>query len=397
MKENKISSAKTNYNFSLFLVIILSLTFGLVGATAAIMIAKPYIVSSPDVLPAVNQADNSSGNLRQANSIIENAKKIIASQENKINDTISASQNTIVGIFKKNPSAATSSDAVAKKNFTIGDYYKLTDAVGEGIVVTSDGWVLASDFARGVPENSVLKNFVVITKSKDVYNIDQVSQTGMGYYLFIHLSRAKDLPVKSFISKTDLADSQSLVALNWQGESYLTSIVDKISATQPVKDSDVSSQDIIFANNLGEYFDNAFIFSLNGQVVGYFDKKNGPIPLYNFQPLIKGLLHGKESKHASLGITYINLQEYAIKDVGYNKGALIYSDGKLPAIKPLSAAALAGLQTGDIVLSADNVNIDADHDLSDILEKYSAGDEINLIFRRSGTENSVKIKLQGIK
>jgi hypothetical protein len=397
MKEKLISSTKLNYSLNLFWVIILSITFGLVGATAAIMIAKPYIVSSADIFPEVTQVANSSGNLRQANSIVENAKKIIASQENKINDTISASQNTIVGIFKKNPSAATSSAAIAKKIFTIADYYKLSDAVGEGIVVTSDGWVLASDFAKGVPENSVLKNFIVITKSKDVYSIDKINQTGMGYYVFIHLSRAKDLPVKSFISKTDLADSQSLVALNWQGESFLTSIVDKVAASQSVKDSDAGSQDIAFANNLSEYFNNAFIFSLNGQVVGYFDKKNGPIPLYNFQPLIKGLLQGKESKRASLGINYVNLQEYAIKDVGYDRGAMIYSDSKLPAIKPGSAAAMSGLQAGDIVLSADNVNIDADHDLSNILEKYSAGDEINFIFRRGGVENSVKIKLQGMK
>jgi len=43
----------------------------------------------------------------------------------------------------------------------------------------------------------------------------------------------------------DLTNSQSLIALNWQGESYLTSIVNKISAAVPVKDSDSGSQDIV--------------------------------------------------------------------------------------------------------------------------------------------------------
>jgi len=118
----------------------------------------------------------------------------------------------------------------------------------------------------------------------------------------------------------DLTNSQSLIALNWQGESYLTSIVNKISAAVPVKDSDSGSQDIVFANNLGDYFDNAFIFSLDSQVVGYFDKKNGPVPIYNFQPLIDGLLAGKATKHASLGVSYVNLQEYAIKNTDFNKG-----------------------------------------------------------------------------
>jgi membrane-associated protease RseP (regulator of RpoE activity) len=192
----------------------------------------------------------------------------------------------------------------------------------------------------------------------------------------------------------DLTNSQSLLALNWQGESYLTSIVAKTPAILSVKDSDNGSQDIVFANNLGDYFDNAFIFSLDSKVVGYFDKKNGPVPIYNFQPLLDGLLAGKQTKRASLGVTYVNLQEYAIKDVNYNAGALIYSDSKLPAVKPGSAAAAAGLQAGDIVISVDNVNIDASHDLGDVLEKYSSGDEINVIYQRAGVENSINIKLQ---
>jgi hypothetical protein len=397
IKEKNFCPAKPGRNSNLFWVVILSIFFSLGGGAAAMMIARPYFIASINVSPVVNQANNSSDNLRQANSIIENAKKIIAGQENKINDTISAGQNSLVGIFKKNPAAATSSAALAGKNLDISVYYKLSDAVGEGIVVTSDGWVFASGFAKNMPESSLLKNFVVITRNKDIYSIDKISQTGVDSYLFLHLDRAKDLPVKSFISKTDLAESQSLVALDWQGKSYLTSLVNKVSAAQAVKDSDVGSQDIVFSDNLGQFFDNAFIFSLGGQVVGYFDKKNGSIPLYNFQPLINGLLEEKQSKHASLGISYVNLQEYAIKDVNYNKGILIYSDGKSPAIKPGGAAALAGLQAGDIINSVDNTAIDADHDLRDILEKYSAGDQINLIFRRNGAENSVSIKLQELK
>jgi len=44
--------------------------------------------------------------------------------------------------------------------------------------------------------------------------------------------------------------------------------------------------------------------------------------------------------------------------------------------------------------NVDNVNIDASHDLGDVLEKYSSGDEINVIYQRAGVENSINIKLQ---
>jgi hypothetical protein len=393
MKEKKTHQEKPAAKTSLFLIIVLALIFGLGGGIVAMIVARPYLVQN-NYIPAATStpAESSQDDLRQANSIIENAKKIIAGQENKINDTISSSQDSLVGVFKKNQ-LATSTPA-AGKTFNIVNYYKLSDAIGEGLIVTSDGWVLVSDFTKNGSENLPLKNFVVITKNKSIYNIDRVSQTGINSYIFVHLVGAKNLPVKSFISKMDLTNSQSLLALNWQGESYLTSIVDKTPAPLSVKDSDNGSQNIVFANNLGDYFDNAFIFSLDSKVVGYFDKKNGPVPIYNFQPLLDGLLAGKQTKRASLGVRYVNIQEYAIKDVNYNAGALIYSDGKLPAIKPDSAAAAAGLQAGDIIVSVDNVNIDAAHDLGDVLEKYSAGDEINVIYQRAGVENSINIKLQ---
>ncbi|HTX86695.1 MAG TPA: PDZ domain-containing protein [Candidatus Nanoarchaeia archaeon] len=387
-------AAKSRFNPNIFGVIVIALIFGMGGGAAAVIFARPYLlpVANNSLITASTNGANDS--LKQANSIIENAKKIIAGQENTINDTISSGQNSIIGVFKKNPAAATSASQAANKTFDIAAYYQLNDAVGEGIVVTSDGWILASDFSKNSPDSAILKNFVAITKTNDIYNIDRVVQTGIDSYLFIHLAKARDLPVKNFISKMDLTNSQSLVALDWQGESYLTSIVDKTVSDLPVKDSDNSVQNIVFANNLGDYFDNAFIFSLDGGVVGYFDKKNGPVPLYNFEPLIEGLLRGQPSKRASLGITYVNLQEFAIRDVSYSKGALIYSNTKAPAVKPGGAADLAGLQAGDIIISVDNTAVDAAHDLGNILEKYSAGDSINVIFRRDGSENAAVVKLQ---
>jgi hypothetical protein len=397
MKEKKVSTDNKINNISIFLVIVLALVFGLGGGAAVVFLTQSYLFQDNNDLKANKPIDTSSqDSLRQANSLVENAKKIIASQENKINDTISASQNSLVGVFKKNPAATTTAEA-AVNNFDISDYYRLSDAVGEGIVVTSDGWVLTSDFTKNASESAVLKNYVVITKTNQVYNIDKISQTGINSYLFVHLDKAKDLPVKSFVSKMDLANSQSLVALNWLGESYLTSIVDKAINDKPVKDSDIGSQNIVLANNLGDYFDKAFIFSLDGRVVGYFDKKNGSEPLYNFQSFIEGLLQGKESHRPSLGVNYVNLQEYAINDTGYNKGALIYSDSKLPPVKPGSSAALIGLRAGDVIISVDNTMIDAMHDLRDVLEQYSAGDQINIIYQRDGAENSVNVKLQEFK
>jgi hypothetical protein len=397
MKEKNSPEKNNRRNFYFFWFLLVALLGGLSGGAAAVIIAGFCLPQNINNFP-ISQGNNSSpDSLRQANSIIESAKKIIAGQADKINDSISGSRDSLVGVFKKNEAAAINNSPSSDNPFKISAYYKLDEAVGEGVAVTSDGWVLASNFTKDLLAGAAIKNYVVITNSKDVYNIDRIAPTGIDSYIFLHLSQAKDLPVKSFVSKADLNNSQSLVAMNWQGESYLTSIVDKAELSQAVKDSDNGSRNIVFADNLSDYFDNAFVFTLDSQVVAYFDKKNGSFLLYNFQPLIKGLLQGRSAKRPSLGVSYVNLAEYAIKDFAYSKGALLQAAGKAPAVKPGSAAASAGLKEGDVIVAVDNTELDVAHDLGNVLEKYSAGDEINLIYRRGGTENAVKVKLGELK
>lgn len=398
MKEKNMIVKKENGKISFIILMAGAIIFSLLGSAAGIFIARPYFVNNIYNSPLAGETDSSQSNLRQANSIIENAKKIIISQENKVNETISSSQNSLIGIFLKKEAAATSSPAQIKnEKFNIADYYKLDEEIGEGLVVTSDGWILTTNFGNAAAESLIPKNYIAITKSKNIYLIDKIIKTGIDSYLFVHLVNANELPVKIFVSKTDLTNSQSLVALNWRSESYLTSIVDKREKSQVVRSSDRATENIVLSNNLGDYFNNAFVFSLNNEVVGFFDKKSGLIPLDNFQPLIKGLLKKTDNKLPSLGVTYVNLEDFAIKNPGYEKGALIYPDGKLPAVKDGSAAKMAQLQAGDIILSIDNIEISGQKDLADIIQKYSAGDMINIIYRRNGQESSVKIKLGELK
>jgi|WetSurMetagenome_2_1015567.scaffolds.fasta_scaffold12602_5 hypothetical protein len=378
---------------NIILVIVIAAFFGLAGGFIAILAVKPYFLENIN-LPLTQEIGNSQDSLRQANAIVENAKKILLEQENKVNSTISSSQNSLVGVFKKNTTIATSS---TQGEFNPADFYKLDGEIGEGLVVTSDGWVLTTDFSKNAVENLILKNYVVITRSKDIYSIDKIMPSGIDSYLFIHLSGAKNLPVKSFIAKADLTDSQSLVALNWRGGSYLTSIVNKKEISQAVRESDETVEKVVLADNLAAYFENAFVFSLNDEIVGFFNNKNGLIAPDNFQPLIKGLLQKKESKRPSLGITYVNLEDFAIKNPGMDKGALIYSNKKTLAVRQGSAGATAGLAFGDIIVSVDNIGIDSYHDLADIIQRYSAGDEINIIYLRASKENAVKVKLGEFK
>ena len=60
--------------------------------------------------------------------IIRDAKKVVIEQNEKIADTISASESLLMGLFKKNNSGQ----------------YDLTKVEAQALVLTSDGWLITN-------------------------------------------------------------------------------------------------------------------------------------------------------------------------------------------------------------------------------------------------------------
>ena len=58
-----------------------------------------------------------------------------------------------------------------------------------------------------------------------------------------------------------------------------------------------------------------------------------------------------------------------------------------------SPADKAGLLEGDIIISADNINLDQDNNLAAIIQNYAAGEKINLVILRAGSEKEVEVTL----
>jgi hypothetical protein len=391
-KIKEVVESKKRFSFSWLIIfsVILGLSAGLVGA----IIAKNYILS--DKVTTVN-TDISQDALRRASSIIiDNAKKIVVEQDNKVKETVSSAQNSIVGIFKKKEETAIATTS-KEKIFSVNDYYRINDEVGEGLIVTSDGWVIAPEIVKGLSDEAIIKNYVVVTKTKNIYTVDKILKTGIEPYVFIHLTGAKDLPVKGLATLNSLTESQLLVAVNWQGKSYLSSLFEKEKDSGLVKESDSASGKMVLSDSLDNFFSNAFLFSLNGEAAALFNQKSGVVAINNFLPIIKDLLEKKEVKYPSLGVSYINLNSLTIKDPRYERGALIYSEGKIPAVKTDGAAAIAGLKEGDIILSVDSTQMNAENDLAETIRKKSAGDEINILYLRNGEEKMLKVKLLELK
>lgn len=92
MKDKNMTAKKEKGKNYIFLFMAAAILLGLIGSLAGIFIARPYLVNNIYNAPIAGESGASQESLRQANSIIENAKKIIIGQENKVNETISSSR-----------------------------------------------------------------------------------------------------------------------------------------------------------------------------------------------------------------------------------------------------------------------------------------------------------------
>ncbi len=393
MNKKEENNNKKSQATSIWLIVILAIIFSSIGGLSGAFWAKSYFLNKN--FPTIgNELSISQDSLRRANLIIENAKNIVVEQDNKTKETTASALNSIVGIFKKNEAAIKASST---KQFSVSDHYRIDDENAEGLIVTSDGWIIETGLPKNLTNEEIIKDYVVVTKNRNIYEIDKTMKTGIEPYVFLHLAGAKDLAVKSLANFEALSESQLLVAVNWEGKSYLSSLFSKEKTNELVRFSDAPNKKMVLSDQLDNFFSRAFIFSLNGEAAAIFDKGTGVIAIDSLLPIIKGLLEKKDVKYSSLGAYYVDLSSLAVKDPGYENGAIIHAEGKKTPIEAGSAAAEAGLKEGDIILSINNIKLDSNNDLANVIRKYPAGEEINILYLRDGRENMVKVKLKELK
>jgi len=97
-----------------------------------------------------------------------------------------------------------------------------------------------------------------------------------------------------------------------------------------------------------------------------------------------------------LGVRYVLITEeiQAENNLPVNYGAwVVKGEGGESAISPGSAAQIAGLKEGDIILEFNGEKITQENTLAKIIMKYNPGDEVTLKILRDGEEKIVQVTL----
>ncbi|WP_162260968.1 MULTISPECIES: S1C family serine protease [unclassified Nocardioides] len=111
------------------------------------------------------------------------------------------------------------------------------------------------------------------------------------------------------------------------------------------------------------------------------------IPIDEVLPIIEQLRSGDTPTHARLGIQISDAQGQAGSSDTTLTGA------KIEELEKGSAAAAAGLETGDVITAVDDHRIDDTQSLIAIVRAYRPGDTVKVTYLRGGKEDSTELKL----
>ncbi len=368
-------------------VILISVICGLAAGITGEIVTRVYFLKDFSVPYFNNEINLSDLDYNRASLIIRDAKKVVVSQDVKVDETISSVRPALVGIFKDlEPTTATGTIAYSA-------YYKLDEPEIMGLVVTADGWIAAS-LPAGLEKDFSPSDYVAITSERKIYKLEQMSdfQSLPGNLVFFRLVGANNLPVKKIASRAEISLGQSVLAINDFNNVLLTSL-SSFKKTPAVLSSDTLNARFILAGGVEDNFNNSFVFNLAGDLVAVIGPDKEVVPAFAYSYYWQSFFKKGNPYQPLFGVNYLDLSVTKPLEIALEKGAWLNSADNAPAVIVGSPAALVGLQAGDVITWINNREINVGNDLADIISTFKPGDTINVTYWRAGEDKTVSVKL----
>jgi putative serine protease PepD len=109
------------------------------------------------------------------------------------------------------------------------------------------------------------------------------------------------------------------------------------------------------------------------------------IPIDEVLPIVKQMIKGETPTHAKLGI--------GVEDAPSSAGAQITDGAKIAQVNNGSAAANAGLKSGDVITKIDDHVITSSDGLVAIIRSYRPDDKVTVTYERGGDTHTVRVTL----
>lgn len=395
LEKNKKIELK-NFWLYFLLLFICAIIAGIFGGT----IMRGYIMK--DIYaPYSYYNEVNLGNLNPSNPglIIREPKNVVVNQDVKISETINNLKPSFVSVFQKiEPPIlsdklirAASGTEIITGQIDYNHYYDLRNPLLIGFIITSDGWAIASvdddfDFLK--------TELVVIDSNRRVYELADLSVVNNDGLILFRLNEAKNLVVRKNLAKTNFFLGQSLLAFKDLNSVHPFNI-SSLKETEALLSSESSSLSLELSVPAQD-IKNSFVFNLAGDLALIVNSKGELVPAFSYDYQWRSLIEANPLGRPFLGINYLDLSDIKIASSSQdlNKGALLFSDGKVPAVLINSPAAKSGLKEGDIITWINNYELNSVNDLAEIVSLYKPGDKLTINYLRGGKTLKLELLLE---
>ena len=263
--------------------------------------------------------------------------------------------------------------------------YLPSEILGQGFVLTSDGWVVTANQVLSDPK---IKYSAVGYQEKlyDFTNFIEDKATGV---VFGKMT-ASGLPVASLGDSSQLTIGQTLILI-YQRKNIVLAHIKKIgydfkNRQDLILSSDNPDKEIFLDLPLDHAFNGGAVANFKGEIVGLVN--NGRvIPVNYFKTVVNQILDKQKIVRPILGLNYIDLAQTEGLIGLRDRGALVYGN-------PLKASpAFEKLKDGDIIKKVDDVELNSNHGLADLLNNYKKGDKVEFLILRGGKEQTIEMVL----
>jgi len=359
-------------------VVILSMLFGFAAGVVGQIVADVYIDPWRDSY-AVDILNTNA----DTSSVIPELRRVTRflgiQQDFEVNKSIEKITPGLVGIYSKKSSSSNG----------LSQIYLPQDLKTNGFILTSDGWLVSF--------GEIFKNYkrdqLVVVYAGKTFTIDNLVIDATTNVVFLKIS-ASNLPVVVLGDSDEVTLGQLAITLNNLGEAIVVNIKNTdyaniTSGDNFVTSSEEYSKSILLSGVLDDTYLGSPLINLGGEVIGIIkeisqdEKSVTAVPINQFRPIILDVLRDSIVKRPFLGVSYIDLAwAFGLDEnltQGLNRGALVYQNPKSG-----TPAAEAGLQENDIISSVDGQQIDKSSSLTELIQQYQPGDEIDLEIVRAG-------------
>lgn len=272
------------------------------------------------------------------------------------------------------------------------------DAIGAGVVLTSDGWIVTH--AAAVAKAKRQQDLVAVVGGR-AYAVRRTVSDPYTDAAFLKIDAA-NLPVVAFGETAEISPGQVLYAPDAAGGFMrVAATANDVLPAETVDGLVRSSEHIARVLRVTadvEPLPGTMMVDQEGRAVGIVAASGRfgttVVPVSAFSAVVGAVLRGEQPARPVLGLQYAELSQVPGRaGESLARGALVTAspDGKRPALVRRGPAETAGLRSGDVVVAIDGDPVSSKRPLADAIAEYQPGESVTLTVLRGKTSDGITL------